>query len=97
MKPFAASGCVDAGFDDVDHDVVGNELAAVHDRLGALADLGTRRNGRPQHVARGKLDDAVPADQTLRLGTLTRARRPEQDEPHRVRPFSRVFLTRPSY
>ena len=40
-------------------------------------------------------DDAVLRDQPLRLRALARAGRPEQDQPHRVRPLSFDFLTRP--
>ena len=66
----------------------------------ALARLPTGGPGGDrgaQHVAGRELDDAVLVDQPLRLGALARARRPEQDQPHRVRPLSFDFLTRPSY
>ena len=42
-------------------------------------------------------DDAVLLDEPLRLRALARARRPEQNQPHRVFPLSLAFLTRPSY
>ena len=50
-----------------------------------------------EHVSGRKLHDAVLLDQPLRLRSLARARRPEQDQPHRVFPLSLAFLTRPSY
>ena len=68
---------------DLDDDLVGDELAALHDRLGALADLGPGLDRRAQHVAGGELRYAVFLDQPLCLGPLARPRRPEQDQPHR--------------
>ena len=55
MNPLRASGSVDAVGDDRHHHVVGNQLAALHDVLGAQADRGTGVDGRPQHVSGGKL------------------------------------------
>ena len=99
MKPLRAVRLVDALGDDRDDDLVGDQLAGVHDGLGALADLGAGRDRGAQHVAGRELRNAVLLDQTLGLGALARPRRPEQDQPHRplFPPRSFDFLIRPSY
>ena len=60
MKPLGAVRQIDPIGDDLVDDGVGDELARIHDRLGALADVRFRRDGRTQHVAGGKLGDRRP-------------------------------------
>ena len=80
-------------------DVVGDELALVHDRLGRAADLGAGLHGRAQHVAGRKLDEPVPGGDLLGLRPLAGPRRAQQDQVHHrlVAPLSFAFLMRPSY
>src|SRR5690606_2314126 len=51
-------------------DLVGDELACVHDRLGALANLSLSFHCSAQNVARGKLRYTQPFNQDLRLRPL---------------------------
>ena len=74
---------LDALGDDADHDVVGDELARLHDGLGLEADRRAGRDGRAQHVAGRELRDAVALDDAGGLRALPRPRRPQQDDPHR--------------
>ncbi len=60
----------------VDHgrdDLVRDEIARIHDRLGALADIGPLRDGGPQHVTGGKLYHIACLNQMTRLCTFTRS------------------------
>ena len=74
-KPCFASGCASRSSHDPDHDLVGDELAAVHERLGLAPDRRPRLHRRAQHVAGRDLRDAELLDQALGLRAL--ARRPE--------------------
>src|SRR6185312_9681434 len=86
------------GHDLVD-DLVRDEAAGIHDRLGPLADLGSSLDRRAQHVTRRQLGNAVPLDQPLRLRSLARSGRSEQNQPHLffLPPRSFDFLISPSY
>ena len=97
MKPFLASGCVDAVRDDRDDDVVGDELAPVHDVLDLQSDRRTGLDRGAQHVAGGELHNPVFGDEALRLRPLPGPRRAEQYQPHLRRPRSFERLIRPSY
>src|SRR5215217_6127411 len=85
---------VDALGDDADHDVVRDEPARFHDRLGLEADRRTGSDRRAQHVAGRELRDAVARDEASGLRPLPRPRRPQKDDPHRSpRPLpSRALL-----
>src|SRR3954449_2164969 len=74
---------VDALGDDADHDVVRDEPARFHDRLGLEADRRTGSDRRAQHVAGRELRDAVARDEASGLRPLPRPRRPQKDDPHR--------------
>ena len=79
-----------------DDDVVGDELTRLHHRFGFLAD---RRGGGhlgAEHVARRDLRDPVLVSQTLRLRSLSRPRRAQENQFHR-RPFTLFLRMRPSY
>ncbi len=100
MKPFSQSGCFDTLGDDADHDLVGDEAAALHDGFRLLADLGSGLDGGAQHVAGRELNQPAPLGKRLGLGSLAGPRRSEKDEVHRrLRPvpLSFAFLIRPSY
>src|SRR6266702_3521481 len=64
-------------------DLVGDELARVHDGLDLLAELGPARLVIAEHVAGRDVRDAVRLGEQLRLGTLPCAGRAEEDEDHR--------------
>ena len=92
-------GLVDALRYDLVDDLVGDQPAGVHDRLGALADLGPGLHRGAQHVAGRELGYAVFFYQSLCLRPLARPRRPKQNQPHRalLPPRSFDFLISPSY
>ena len=84
--------------DQPDHERVGHKFAPPHDGARFTAELGARSNGRPEHVASGKLDQVAALEKQLGLRAFARARRPEQDQVHRrLVPLSRARLIRPSY
>ena len=90
-------GLIDAIGDDRHHHLIGNQLPGIHDAFGAQADRRAGGDRGAQHVAGGKLDDAVFLDQALRLRALPRSRRAEQDQSHRLRPRNFDRLIKPSY
>ena len=90
-------GLVNAISDDRHYDLVGYQLASIHNAFCAQADGRTGGNRSAQHVARRKLDNSVFGYQALRLRTLSRPRRAKKDQSHRVRPRSFERLIRPSY
>ena len=98
-EPLGAIGLIDTLGDDGVDDGVGNQLAGIHHRLGALADFGAGLDGGTQHVARRKLGYAVFFYQSLCLRPLARPWRPKQYQPHLAffPPRSFDFLIRPSY
>ena len=75
-------GLWQALLDQGDDDLIGDQLAPLHDALDALAKLGARADGRAQHVAGGELDHALLTHQPLGLGALPRRRRSEQNQVH---------------
>src|SRR5690606_36224383 len=83
--------------DDAIDDLVGHQVAAVHDFLDRQAQRCPVGDGRAEDVASRELRNAVGLDQDLGLGTLADTRRSEQDQSHRRLPPSRDFLTSPSY
>ena len=97
MKPFLASGCVDALGDDRVDDVVRDELAPVHDVLGLQPDRRTGLDRGAQHVAGRELHNPVFGDEALSLCALPGPRRAEQYQPHLRRPRSFERLISPSY
>ena len=56
------------------HDVVGDQLAGVHGRLGLNTELSTVTDLRAEQVTGGDLRNLVTLDQLLSLGSLTGAR-----------------------
>ena len=96
-KAVTAIWLPDAVGDHVDDDIVGDELAGIHDALDAQPELAPRKGRGPQHVSGGELSNPVVLLYPLRLSPLPRAWRPEQDDVHPRRPRSFAFLIRPSY
>src|SRR5690606_30768227 len=74
---------LDALGDDADDNVVGNELALLHERLGLEADLGSGPGRSSQHIARRKLNETALLGELLSLCALAGPRRPQQDQFHR--------------
>jgi len=72
----------DAVGDDADDDLVRDQPARVHHGLGLLADRRAGGDGCAQHVAGGKLRNAVLRDDARRLSAFTRPRRPQENQPH---------------
>src|SRR5262249_48748694 len=96
-EALARIGLVDPVGHDADHDLVGHQLAAGHDLLGAPADRRAGIDRGAQHVAGRKLRQTVLGDEALGLRAFAGPRRAEQDQPHRRRPRSFDRLIRPSY
>jgi hypothetical protein len=94
-----AVGLIDAFGDDGIDDVVRDELAGVHHRLGLEPDRAPRGDRGAQHVPRRELRYAVFVYESLCLRPLARSRRPKQYQPHRALfpPRSFDFLISPSY
>ncbi len=68
--------------DDREHDVVRNEIAA-REAAGHLdAEVGLRRNVRPQQLAARDVGHAEALGQALALGAFPGARRTEEDDSH---------------
>src|SRR5262249_55457764 len=90
-------GLVDAVGDDRHHALAGHRIAAIHNAFCAQTDRRAGGSGGAQHVTGRELDNSVFGYQALRLRALTRPRRAEQDQSHRVRPRSFDRLISPSY
>ena len=98
MKPLLAVGLVDALGDDAVDDLVGNEVAAVHDLLGRKAHRGLGGDGRAQDVAGRELRNAVAAStRILACVPLPTPGGPSRISLTRLRPPRRERFTRPSY
>src|SRR5262249_47877314 len=72
-------GLLDTVGDDRHDHIIGHQLTALHDVLGAQPDRGAGLDRGTQQVAGRKLHDAVFLNETLRLRALPRPRRAEQD------------------
>ena len=92
-----AVGLVDALGDDAVDDLVGNQVAAIHDLLGREAHRRPGGDRRAQDIAGRELRNTELLDQDLGLRALADARRSEKDQPHRLRPPRRERFTSPSY
>ena len=60
--------------DHGDDEVVGHELARIHDALGLAAERGAFAHGGPQHVAARDLRNTEMARKESGLGPFARAR-----------------------
>src|SRR5690606_31247194 len=96
-EALAAIRLLDALGDHLDHQGVGHQLPLVHDLPGLAPELAARGDGSAQHVTGRELLQAVLLLEDLRLGTLSGARWPQQDDVHPLLPLSFAFLIRPSY
>jgi len=61
---------LEALLDGADDDVVRHKLAALHEGLGFLAELGAGRDGRTEHVAGGEVHDPELLPNILALRAL---------------------------
>ncbi len=68
--------------DQGEHQVVGDQLAGVHRRLGPEAQLGAARNRIAQQIAGGNLGHAALLGEPLCLGALAGAGRSEKNDSH---------------
>src|SRR6056297_4357093 len=76
--------------DQADDDLVGDQLAGIHDRRDLVAHFRPRRARLPKHVACRELDHPASLDQNARLRPLTGPRRAEKYDVHRLAvPFPR--------
>ena len=98
MKPLRGVGLVDAVGDDRHHDLVGHQLAARHDVLGACRPIGV-----PAATAARSMSPVesctMPYFATSRLACvpLPAPGGPSRINPHLLRPRSFDRLIRPSY
>ena len=74
---------VDGVPDELDHQLIGHELAALHDRTGDLTKRRVGSHGGAQHIASGEVADrlalALGLD-LLGLGSLTRGGRANEND-----------------
>ena len=71
----------DPFLDHRDDQLVGDELARVHELLRLAAELGALGNVLAEHVARRDVRDPQLARERLRLRPLAGARRSQEDHP----------------
>ena len=83
--------------DHVDHQLIGHQIAAIHEFLRRAAEVGAPLAMLAQQVAAGDHRHAQSRGQEPRLSTFPRARRPEQQDhlfvplqPHRCSPPVKV-------
>ena len=105
-EPVGAIWLGDSFRDYLDHDVVGHQIAGVHDSLSLSAEFAARVGRSAQHVAGRQLDDSVSLFQYFSLGAFTGTRRSEQYDVHKSswwqqryprRPFNFALRIKPSY
>ena len=82
-----ASGSLRRRVDHPDDEVVGNEPAGVHDRLGLAAERGVASNLVAQHVPGRDMRDAEAHRDARRLGALAAAGRSEHQGDHLMNPL----------
>ncbi len=80
MKPPFGVRLAEALLDEADDDLVGYQLARVHERLGLFAERRAVAARGPEHVAGRDLRDAEARREALRLGAFAGAWRAEEDE-----------------
>ena len=71
----------------VGDDLVGDELALVHEGLGLLAKLALSLDGSAQQVASRDVSHAVVSDELLSLSALASAGSTKENEIHSEPPF----------
>jgi hypothetical protein len=91
-KPAGAIGGEDALLHQPGDDVVGDEVAAVHHRLGREPERRAGLDGAAQHVARRDLRNAVLLRDEARLRALAGTRTTQQDQAHAVAPRETHFF-----
>ena len=97
MNPSRASGAASRSRISAIDQVVGDELARLHDGLGLEPERRALAHGGPQDVARRDGGDPQALREELRLSALAAARRPEEDDAHQLarRPRMRLFFRNP--
>ena len=78
---------VEPRVDHPDHEVVGDEAAGVHDRLGLAAEVGAARHLVAEHVAGGDVRDAEAHRDPRRLRALAAPGRAEHHGDHLMNPL----------
>jgi len=73
QETFIAVWLRDAGLDQIDDDVIGNEPACIHDFFCHDSQFGTSLHGRTQHVTSGNLWNAEPFLNVIGLRALSRS------------------------
>ena len=84
----------EALLDDADHDLVGDELAAVHVALGLEPERGSLRCLGAEELARGQMGDAEVLAEARRLSAFTGTLLAEQNKARL--PEARAQLRNPS-
>ena len=80
-------------FDQSDNQLVGHQLACVHDVFRLFTQLGARFNSGAQHITGGDLRNTVFLHDELSLSSFTRARSAKQNNTHCENPLKmcRIF------
>ena len=88
QEALAAIFLSDALFDQRDHQLIGHQLAGVHDLFRLLAQFTAGLHGCAQHITGGDLRNAVFLHDELSLSTFTSARSAQQNDTHCVNPLA---------
>src|SRR5207249_4267203 len=75
---------LEAAFRHRDHEIVGDQLARIHEGLRLLPEVRVLRDVVAQDVARRDARDPEVRRELLRLSAFARARRAEEDEAHQA-------------
>ena len=86
MKPAGRVRLLQALRDEGDGDLVGDELPRCEDRLDAAAELGPVGDRRAEHVAGRDVRNVPLGRDSLGLGALAGALRPQHQQVHRKNP-----------
>jgi hypothetical protein len=81
-EPGLRIGLAEALLEHAQHDVVRNELACVHHRLGLYPERRAGFDRRAQQIARGNVRHAERGFQALGLRALARSVRAEENNAH---------------
>jgi hypothetical protein len=64
------------------HQLVGDEVSRIHDRVHLETELAAAADGHAQDVARRDVDGSLAGHDRVRLRTLADSRRPHDDDVH---------------
>ena len=96
-EAIARIGLVNPSGDNCDDQIIGDQLTAVHDALGAQSNRSAGVGRSAQHIPCRQLQQTMLGDETLSLRAFAGAGGAQQNQSHLRRPRSFERLIRPSY